>query len=224
MANDLFEVEPAPRERRGWGGCLGGCLVGFVISMLLMVLAGWWVASNWKNWLVAGGTQALEAAIEASELPAEEKAELNAELKRLRDGFNEGEISDMQMVQVAETLVQSPLMRIIIVSAVEKHYVVNSGLDDEEKAKAKISLQRFASGIMSREIGQSDLDEVLEHIADRDAGGNLVIRESVTDEELRAFLAAVKEKADDAEIPEEIEPVDPSDELKKIIDNALTNP
>jgi len=224
MASDLFEIEPAPRERSGWGGCLAGCLIGFALSLLLMVLAGWWAVSNWKSWLVVGGTQALEASIDASELPDQEKMELIAELKRLRDGFGEGNISDNQMIQVAEALFQSPLMRLIVVTAVETHYVVNSGLDDEEKANAKVTLQRFASGIMSKRIGQDDLDAVLSHIADRDAEGSLVIRQSVTDEDLRAFLAAATEKADAAEIPAEIEPIDPSDELKRIIDSAILGP
>jgi len=224
MASDRFEIEPVSRERSGWGGCLAGCLVGFGIALLLLVLAGWWAMSNWKSWLVVGGTQAIEASIDASELPDEEKAELNAELKRLREGFGEGSISDKQMMQVAEALIQSPLMRIFVVTAVETHYVVNSGLDDEEKANARVALQRFASGIMSKKIGQDDLDAVLSHIADRDAEGSLIIRQSVADEDLRAFLDAAAEKADAAGIPAEIEPVDPSDELKRIIDSAILGP
>jgi len=224
MASDRFEIEPAPRERSGWGGCLAGCLVGFMFAMLLMVSAGWWALSNWKSWLVIGGTQAIETSIDASELPDQEKVELIAELKRLRDGFGEGSISDKQMIQVAEALIQSPLIRIFVVTAVETHYVVNSGLDDKEKANARVALQRFAAGIMSKKIGQDDLDEVLSHIADRDAEGSLIIRQLVTDEDLRAFLDAAAEKADAAGIPAEIEPIDPSDELKRIIDSALAKP
>ena len=224
MASDRFEIEPAPVEKSGWGGCLMGCLIGAAIVLLLAAGAVWWAVNNWKGWLVTGGTQAIEAGIEESELPDQEKAELKAELTRLREGFLKGDISDEQMIQVVETLVQSPLIRMLVVAAVETHYVKNSGLDDEEKAEAEIALQRFAYGMMNKKIGEEDLDEVLSHIADRDANGNLKIREKVSDEELRAFLAAATEKADAAEVPAEIEPVDPSDELKKIIDNALGEP
>jgi len=216
MASDRFEIEPAPVEKSGWGGCLTGCFIGAAIVVLLAAGGVWWAANNWKSWLVTGGTQAIEAGIEESELPDQEKVELKAELKRLREGFLEGDISDEQMLRVVEALVQSPLIRMLVVAAIETHYVKNSGLNEEEKVEAKVSLQRFASGMMSKKIGEEDLDEVLSHIADRDAKGELKIREKVSDEELRAF--------DAAEIPAEIDPVDPSDELKQIIDNALAEP
>ncbi len=224
MASDRFEIEPAPVKKSGWGGCLTGCLIGAAILVLVAAGAVWWAANNWKGWLVTGGTQAIEMGIEESKLPAQEKTELKAELKRLREGFLEGDITDEQMLRVVGTLVQSPLIRMLIVAAVETHYVKNSGLNDEEKAEAKVALQRFTSGMMNKKISEEDLDEVLSHIADRNANGDLKIREKVSDEELRAFLAAATEKADTAEVPEEIEPVDPSDELKQIIDNALAEP
>jgi len=224
MASDRFEIEPAPVEKSGWGSCLMGCLIGATIVVLMGAGAAWWVLNNWKGWLVTGGTQVIEAGIDDSKLPDQEKVELKAELKRLRNGYREGKISDEQVLRVVETLVQSPLMRMLIVAAVETHYVVNSGLSDEEKTDAKVELQRFASGMMSKKISQEDLDEVLSHIADRDENGNLKIRETVSDKELREFLAAVAKKADAAEIPAKIEPVDPSDTLKQIIDNALAAP
>lgn len=221
MASDRFEIEPAPKEKSGWRGCLIGCLITAAILGLIAVIGIWWVANNIKDLAVSVGTKVIEAGIEESGLPDQEKAELKVELKRLGDGFADGSISNEQMLRVVEGLAQSPLLSMFMVSAIETHYVVNSGLTDEEKTDATLTLRRFARGLMGKQIGQDDLDEVLSHIADRDADGDLQIREKVSDEDLRAFLADAKQKADDAEIPVDLEPVDPSDELKNIIDTAL---
>ena len=58
-------------------------------------------------------------------------------------------------------------------------------------------------------------------IADRQPNGGWKLRETLTDEQLRAFLKAAKEQADAAAIPEQPESFDPSDEVKRIIDEAL---
>ena len=43
----------------------------------------------------------------------------------------------------------------------------------------------------------------------------------MSDEELRAFFKEAKAQADAAQIPPEPEDIDPSDELKRIIDQAM---
>jgi hypothetical protein len=64
----------------------------------------------------------------------------------------------------------------------------------------------------------------MQHIATRGSNGEWQLRENLTDEELRAFLAAAKAEADKAEIPAEPAEFDPSDELKKVIDSTLSGP
>lgn len=91
-------------------------------------------------------------------------------------------------------------------------------MSEEEKAVAKMTLDRIANGIVTEKISREELDDLLTHISDRDENGTIEIREEVTDEELRKFLTAATEKADAAGVPAEVEP---SDELKKIIDAAL---
>ena len=46
-------------------------------------------------------------------------------------------------------------------------------------------------------------------------------RQQISDQDLRAALTEAKARADAAEIPAEPEAVDPSDELKRIIDESL---
>jgi hypothetical protein len=61
----------------------------------------------------------------------------------------------------------------------------------------------------------------MEHIADRQGGGGWQMRQQVSDADLRAFFEAAKSAADTAQIPAEPEDFDPSDEIKKLIDEAM---
>jgi hypothetical protein len=77
---------------------------------------------------------------------------------------------------------------------------------------------------MDRSIDQESVDKTLSHVADKKDDGSWSLRDQVTDDQLRAFLAAAKTEADEANVPEELEPFDPSDEIKSIIDEAMAEP
>jgi hypothetical protein len=129
-----------------------------------------------------------------------------------------------KMEQLMAQLVESPLFAAFMVFGIESKYFNNSGLTDQEKEAGKITLARFINGLTQKEIDEGAIDEVLAHIGERQDGGGWKLREQATDQELRDLLATAKTKADEAEIPEEVEEFDPSDELKLIIDQALAAP
>ena len=58
-------------------------------------------------------------------------------------------------------------------------------------------------------------------IADRQQDGSWRLRDRVSDDDLRDMLNAAQVAADAAAIEAEPEVVDPSDELRRIIDEAL---
>lgn len=220
MATDTFQIEQPTQPKKG-SGCLKGCLIAAAVLLVLALLLAWWVSANWRSWGSDFAKMATDQMIEESGLPEAEKAELKAEVKRLTDGFADGSLSLEQLQEVVLGLVESPLVPMFMVQAAEKQYLNGSGLSDEEKAAGKVTLQRYASGLASETIKTDSTDRVLVHIADKDAEGQWQMRETVTDEELKAFLDAAKKEADEAGVPEEVEPVDPSDELKKVIDAVL---
>lgn len=220
MATDTYEADIEPKKSGG-SGCLKGCLIALVIILILGALTTWWVATSWRGWVSSGASQGINQLIEDSDLPPAEKDELKAESKRVTDGIADGSISVEQLSRIMTGVIESPLMPMFMVKAVEAQYLDKSGLSDEEKAEAKVTLERYASGLVSKQIPQESVDQVLVHIADKDANGEWKMREQVSDEDLRKFLAAAKEQADAANIPEDVEPIDPSEELKKVIDNVL---
>ena len=208
-----------PRRSR-FSTCLSGCLLVLGIVLLLGVIAGFWIWNNWRDWVADFASQAIEQGIDAWDLPAQEKQEVQAQVDRVIGAFRDERLSAEQLATIMSKLVDSPLMTTMVAVAVDKMYLEKSGLSDEEKAAGRQDLKRFVRGVVDDKIDQQATDEVMVHIADHH-GDQWQLREHVSDADLRAFLAAAKDQADKAEIPAEPEEIDPSDEIKRIVDEAM---
>jgi len=220
---DTYDSKSEPMVNKG-SGCLAGCLIALAIGLLILLVSGWLVYRNFRGLTGWVASTAIESVIYTSPLPDIEKTELKAEVKRVTDGFSNGTITDKQMERIMEGFTSSPLISTFIVMAVEQAYFSKSGLTDEEQAAGRIALQRYAKGVVTKKIDERAVDKLMEHIANRGENGEWELQRQVTDEQLRAFLAEAKQQSDDAGIPAETEPIDPSDELKRIIDAALAAP
>lgn len=218
------QVGPEPREQGGGGGCAKGCLIALLVVVVLVAIGAVLVSMYWRSWASSMGVTVVEAAIQQSEMPEAEQAEVMEQVRRLADAWENKEISDQQARRIIEGFGDSPLMASIMVFGIEAQFIESSGLSDEEKAEARVTLNRFASGVINEQIDEQTQDRVFGHVSDVDGQGDRTLRESVTDEELREFLADAKAAADEAGVPEEVEEVDPSDELKRIIDEAMRAP
>jgi len=212
----------APVQRRSWvAGCLMGCLMVFVILLVIAGIGLFWLFQNWREVASSAGSAVLKQSIEATELPEQEKAEIGVQVDRLAAAFREGRINEHQLGAIVERVVESPLMTTIAVSAIERKYVTGSGLTDQEKAEGRQTLRRFLRGAIDDNIDEQAMDAAMQHVADRDDEGNWRLRERVSDEDLREFFKAAKQAADEAQVEAEPEDVDPSDEFKRIIDEAM---
>lgn len=218
MATD--QVEPQYAEPRS-GGCLKGCLIIFVIFLVIAIIVSVFVFMYWQPIGANIMNQMFSQQIDASNLPEQEKEESKAEVKRFTDAFAEGKISMSGFENGMEALVQSPIMPVIISSAMEAKYLQTSGLGEDEKNEGKVTINRFANAMVEHKVDQPTLDQTMQHVATKDSNGAYQLKPTVTDEELRAFLADAKAAADAAGIPAEPEPIDLSDEIKKIVDVAL---
>jgi hypothetical protein len=208
------------RPRSWFTTCLFGCLIMFVIGVVLAAALLYWLSQNWRGWASDLGTQVLKQSIEESDLPEQEKQEVQAQVERVFDALRDGTLSGEQFGRIVEKVAESPLLPSIIASTAETKYLEPSGLSEDEKAEARVTIHRFVRGATDGDIDEASVNEAMAHIADR-AGDGWQLRENVTDDELRAFLATAKAQADDAGVPEEPEEFDPSDEVKRIIDEAM---
>ncbi len=215
------DTRATEKRPRSWlTTCLFGCLIMFVIGVVLAGAAIYWITQNWRGWASDFGSQVLKQSIEASDLPEQEKQEVQLQVDRVIEAVRDGTLSPDQLGTIFEKLADSPVLTLIIVSTAENKYVEPSDLSEEEKEEARVTIHRFVRGATDGDIPEAEVDEALSHIADR-AGDGWHLRESVTDDQLRAFLATAKAKADEAGVAEEPEEFDPSDEVKRIIDEAM---
>ncbi len=223
MASDKFEIEPEVEERKE-RGCAGGCLKGCFIVLLLMVagivVLGFFVSRNWRGWTASVAEYFIQESLEASNLPAQEKQEIREELLRPLDALKSGELSLEQFEKLGSALIESPLLPSLAVTVVETKYFLRSRLTPEEKTAGKIALRRFVHGAIEEKIDDPAIERVLSYIADRN-GDEWKFRDRATDEELRALIATAEQEADKAGVPEDVDEIDPSDEIRKIIEAVM---
>jgi hypothetical protein len=216
--------EPPAKQRSLFSTCLIGCLITFVMLLAVAGVGLWWVYQNWRELASEAGSEAIKEGINATELPEQEKAEMAIEVDRVANAFRAGDLSPEQLGSIFEQIVESPLMTTLVASAIEGKYIANSGLSDKEKDEGRQTLRRFIRGGVDGKISEGGIDEAMQHVAIRSREGQWELRDQVSDEDLRKFFEAAKDEADAAEIPEEIEDVDPSDEFQRIIDEAMAAP
>ncbi|MFM9965705.1 MAG: hypothetical protein ACKV2Q_31360 [Planctomycetaceae bacterium] len=208
---------PASGCRNFAVGC--GCAAGALL--LVAVAIGIWVAMNWKA-LTADFTKKIAADVVAqSTLAAEDKARVLKRINQLADDFKDGKVSQEQLGKVIEEIAKSPLLPISLLMMADEKYIKPSGLSSDDQEAGRRTLQRFARGAFEKSIADSDVNEVMKLLTERQADGSEKLKERLTDAELEAFLDKAQEKADAANVPDEPFEVNIADELDKAIDNVL---
>lgn len=74
--------------------------------------------------------------------------------------------------------------------------------------------------MITGKIDDKAVERVISYVADRQ-GNRWEFRKKATDEELRQLIATATQEADQAGIPEQVELIDPSEEVRKIIDAVM---
>ncbi len=225
VQDDRFEggasTPEAPKKKSALATCLTGCLIAFVVILVLGIIAGVYAYRKFPEWGADLASQGAKQVINETDLPEEEKVDISVQIDRLAEATRERKLTFTQLGEFFQNLVQSPLMTTLGMSMVDKKYIVPSGLSDEEKTAARVTVQRFMRGAIDQKISQADVEKAMAPVSTRKPDGNMELKEKVTDEELNEFLTTAKAQADAAGIPEEVEAVDPSDEFKRIVDKTL---
>lgn len=212
---------PAPPQRNWLPCCLVGCLVIGVLGLLSCGGIAWYLAKNVKSIASDVARQAIVSTIERSELDPAEKQAVIAEVDRVVDQYRSGKITLEDLGRILDELAKSPVMQNIMIYAIEKQYVDPSGLPDEEKQAARLTLQRILRGIHEKKIEEGDLDAALDHLSAKTHDGQRQMKDRVTDEELRKFLAECRRVADRAGVPVEPFEIKISEEFRKAVERAM---
>jgi tRNA C32,U32 (ribose-2'-O)-methylase TrmJ len=214
---------PAPvQPQRSWlPTCLIGCLVIGVVCVVVCGGVVWYIARNVKQIASNVARETIVSMVRQSDLDPEEKQAIIAQVDRVVGQFKSGQITTEQLGRVFEEVGKSTVIQALLVASLEKQHLARSGLSDEEKQTAHLTLQRVLRGIHEQKIKQDDLEPALQHLSSGTPGGPRQLKDSISDEQLRAFLAECKRVAEQAEIPEEPFQLKLSDEFRRAIDRAL---
>jgi len=204
-------------------GIATALLVGLISFFLIFVAVGVYAVNNYNVWIAHGITAGMNAVINGSAIPEQEKAEVTQIVSRLKDGYLAEEITMAELGLVLEAIGACPALTIGLVVQFEQSYVEPSGLNSDEKMAARLHLNRLARGLADGRIDWSVIEEILDPISDPGADGNQKLRspDLVSDTEILEVLVTAKEIADEAEISEEMIEIDISDEFLKSVEEAL---
>jgi hypothetical protein len=159
--------------------------------------------------------------VEQADLAPEDKRMVMQQVDRLVDGYKQGKVDLQKLGTFFEDFSRSPLMDLLIAFGAKVKYIDQSGLTPEEKAEAEKTLHRVARGVIEEKISHQDLEVALDHISHGLPNGGRQFKDTVTDEELRAFLQECQRLADEAMVSNEELRVDIGGELKKLVDKTL---
>ena len=218
---------PPPQEPKSGSGCwlylLIGCLGTLVLSVALCGFGVWWVKNNAGKLMASGVRAFIVSIIDESQLDAEEKKEVTAQIDRVVNAYKADKISGEEVQQLFKELEDSPIIALIQIWGIEQMYLTPSGLSAEEKQAGKRTVERVFRGIIEKKLTQQEFQDAMPQSmrdrTDSEKGGEANAKP--TDAEVKEFLANLKKKADEAEIPDEEYKIDISDELKKDIDKVL---
>jgi hypothetical protein len=214
------EILGSEKKRGKWTGCIIGCLIVAGIVLVLIVAVGIWFARNWRGIAADAGSKAMDAVVDASDMPAQEKVEVKEQVSRVATAIRDGRIGVGQSAMIVAKMMDSPLMATLMIPT----HFQGSGLSDDEKTQGRLALKRFAVGVIDKKIDRKGSDAVLSHIADRQPNGPWQPRQHVSDADLRAALSEAKAQADAAGVAAEPAEVDYSEAFKQIIDEELKEP
>ena len=204
-------------------GMATALLVAIVAIVVIFVAAGVYAVKNRQIWIAHGITAAMNAVINTSAIPSQEKSQVTEIIYQINQGYLAGEISTAELGLIFEGMVKCPALTIGLVTQFEQSYVAPSGLSSSEKLAADTDLNRLARGLSNGQISWQIAETILAGISELGEDGKHQLKSSdeVSDEEIRAVLAAVKIAADEAGISENKVEIDISDEFKKSVEDAL---
>ena len=216
-------------EQSTSGGCLKVIGCGCLTLVLITIVAGVYLYSNWETLTRSAGANLIEftadSMMDGFDVPEEEQLEVMAELEVFTQRIRTGELPAMEsssslLAALAESNAAPALGYFLFVDT----YITNGGLAEEEKAGAEMQVQRFLRGTIENSIPSETVDEIVDRCMKKKPDGTpadeVALRDDIQPEELREILKDMRLAADDADVPKEPYDIDLSaivrDELDQI--------
>jgi hypothetical protein len=220
---DEFE-DRRPPQKEGLSGCAIAAIGCGVVLVILLIVGGlgiWWVANNARTFGAEIAAEVLKASLQELDLPPDQQTRIDARIDDIAQQFKDEKLNGEDVGRIFQRIAEGPLMPAGLALFVKRVYIRDSGLSDDEKAAAEVAIHRFARGVIDESIPEAEREAVLDTISSMDAQGQREFKQKLTDDEVRAFVDAAKQAADDAGVAEDVPEINFADEFDKAIDEAL---
>jgi hypothetical protein len=215
-----------PVKAKG-SGCLKALLITTAILVVVIVGGAYYVSQNLAGWLRGGSSMVIEQLVEAfvseAHLSPEETTRIRAITKKLTDKVAAGEISVEQGMGVMQKLAEGPLLGVGIAKGVEA-MLPAMGLPRAEVEEGQKIAQRFAQGLLTQAIDPSKSAEALKLLGTNEDTGTTSKAKGITQDQVRAVLALMKQSVNEAGVPESVPAISLSQELDRAIERGLAEP
>lgn len=215
-------LEQEAPTKSGTSKCLACGCIGATLFVLLIIGAGLYLKSNYRDIFSGMGMAAFEGILDGSNISEEDQRGMLEQANRLRDAFVAEEIDEEAAATLFEDFLESPILPTAGVIAVRDVILENSGLPDGEVQQGTLDLERIARGLTEDSVNVDDLENILDPVMLIDRNANKwELKQNPSDEEVREMLSRAGQTADEKSIPDEPFTINLADEFKKIIDKAL---
>lgn len=215
------DTTDAPPPKSGMSGCLIGCVVVAVVSLAVCGGAGVYVWMQAATWATDATTYVMKEGIKASQMREADKTAVIAEIDRVADGFKSDKITSDELGEIMEALMESPLISLLIITEFQNQQLERSGLSQEEKEAARLTLQRVTRGVAERKITNQDLEPAMMQVTQASPDDGDMSEPPMTDEEWRQYLASLESLAESKSVEAGEFQLDVAKELRRIVDEAV---
>lgn len=222
FANDLNPPEKPPRQK------MSGCAIAAIgcggVTLLALIgfgLAALWAFQNMRELGADFAVMVFKEGLKELDIPDDQRERMIARMDDIGQQFKDEKINEEELGTIMERLGESPLIPAGLALVVKRAYIRQSGLNEDEKAAADASIQRFVRGVIDEAIPEPKQQAVLDLISKSDGEGGREFQDKLTDDELRAFVEAAAKAADEAGVPDDVPEINFADEFDKVVDEAL---
>jgi len=216
-----------PGQRKAANSWLVIILVALFMFLLFMGTIVYFIWAYKDKMIATTVNLGIHAVLTETPLPQEQKKLIIEQTDRVYEAFLDNRIVIEDMIVVVEHLLNGPVLPMGAVYFALNHYIEISEMTQTQKAVAQLQVGRMARAGVEEKINTQAIQLIVDIIKTPVDPNNpskkmtSLIKENLTVQELDQVLELAQQLADGVSIPNEPYTFDPSQHIKKAVDQLL---
>ena len=166
--------------------------------------------------IITGAIKKLVTKMRVSE---EQKTLISEQIDRFGQAFINDQISRDDITKISKKMEEGQFGKLMALWAGEMKYITPSGLTDDEKKAARVTLARLAKGLKDGKVNRRKFNQIAAPYSETDFDGKHNFKDTISDEEIRSFLRKADELLIESEVPEGPVTFEIGQELRSLLDD-----